>query len=136
MIEVTTTYTRPNTDAEFFAFQTEDLELLIHNAKFRTEMLAFPGFIGISYFISDDKLKLRIQALWESEKTLHDFSQTTKHRDNFLNSLKIYNTKNNTTGVILVSTVFDPKYIKDKKLSTRLTIKEAQDRLVNFLSNQ
>jgi hypothetical protein len=99
-------------------------------------MLTFPGFIGISYFISEDKLKLRIQALWESEKVMYDFSQSTKHRDNFLNSLRIYNTKNNVTAVISISTVFDPKFLKDKKLSTRLTVKEAQDRLVNFLSNQ
>ena len=136
MIEVTTTYTRPNTNNEFFAFQTEDSDLLISHTKFRNEMSDFTGFIGLSYFMSDDKLKLRIQVLWESEKALYDFSQNTKHRDTFLNYLRIYNTKNNITASIDVETTFDPKYIKVKKLSSRLTVKEAQDRLVDFLSNQ
>jgi heme-degrading monooxygenase HmoA len=136
MIEVTTTYTRRNTNAEFFAFQTADLLLLASHTNFRNEMTNSPGFIGLSYFMSEDKLSLRVLALWESEKTLHNFSQKTKSRDAFLDSLKVYNTKNHVTSTMSVENVFDPKYLKDKKLSTRLTVKEAQDRLVDFLSNQ
>jgi heme-degrading monooxygenase HmoA len=136
MFETTTTYVRLDTSKDFFVFQTDDVELLKIYTDFRKEMSNSSGFIGISYFISQDHLKLRVQVLWESESSAANFFNITKFRAAYLDHINRYNNKNQITGTVESTTTFDPDYLKDKKLSTRLTVKEAQDRLIDFLSNR
>jgi heme-degrading monooxygenase HmoA len=136
MFETTTTYTRPDTSKDFFVFQTDDVELLKIYTNFRKEMSNSPGFIGMSYFMSQDNLKLRVQVLWESESLATNFFNVTRFRGAYLDHINGYNIKNQIIGTVESTNTFDPKYLKDKKLSTRLTVKEAQDRLIDFLSNQ
>lgn len=136
MFEVTTTYTRNNTNVEFFVFQIDDLPLLKAQSQFRQEMLEAPGFVGLYYFLSENKLELNVQALWESQSLLVEFSNKSTHKDKFLYYLKQYHEKTNISASIETSVTFDPKYLKDKKISNRLTVPEAQNRLIDFLSNK
>jgi hypothetical protein len=134
MLEITTTFTRPNLGKDFFVFQTDDIVLLKANTNFRKEMSDAPGFIGMSYFLSEDKLKLRIQLLWETELARADFIKSSNSVKLFNNCVMNYNTSNGVIAESNESLVMDPKYLKDKKLSTRLTVKEAQNRLLDFLN--
>lgn len=136
MLEATVTYTRPNTTKEFFPFQTTDLALLKAHTAYRNEMTNAPGFIGFSYFMSEDRLQLRLQVLWESESNPAEFAKTSIHRATFVKLSRIYNKENRVNVQISKAQTFDPKHIKDKKLSSRLTVKGAQDKLTDFLSQK
>jgi hypothetical protein len=135
MFEVTTTYTRKTTSKEFFAFQIDDVNLLKAHTAFRKEMTDFPGCIGISYVMSLNKLALRVQVLWESEDILNNFAKSSKFRDVFIRLSTKYNTDNNVTIGIDISQTFDPMYLKSKKLSDRMKVKDAQQRLIDFITN-
>jgi hypothetical protein len=136
MLEASVTYTRPNTAKDFFAFQTTDLALLKAHTAYRNEMSQATGFLGFSYFVSEDRLQLRLQVLWESESNPAEFAKVSKHRAEFVRLSRIYNKANSVDVQISKAQTFDPEYLKVKKLASRLTVKEAQDRLVDFLSQQ
>jgi heme-degrading monooxygenase HmoA len=134
MFEITARFTRNNTKVPFFIFQTEDTRLLEVQSKMRNELLESPGFIGISYVISEDKTQLEIITLWESEEANNNAKFTWA--DSFFKLSMAYNQRTGCVGEMETATIHDTKNLKLKKLSTRMTATEAGQYLKNFITKK
>lgn len=134
MFEITTTFTRLNTSVEFFIFQTQYPELLNAQTIFRQEQSEALGFMGLNYFMSKNLLELQVQTLWESSTACNNFLDISKYSNNFYRLLEKYHAVTKIISYIEVENIPDLKYIKDKKMSSILSVAEARVRLANFIN--
>jgi hypothetical protein len=130
MYEVTVTFTRPDLSHDFFIFQTKDKDLLAEHAKYRNEQINTPGFISMSYVMSPDKLQLKVITLWESKESITVNSYKKKYGALF----KKYQTRNSVVYQIETEFLPDTEKLKAKKLSSRLTVAEANKNLIEYIT--
>ena len=136
MYEVTVTFTRQDEKEDFFIFNVMDKDLLFSHNKFRNEALMAPGFISMSYVISDDKLKLKVITLWESRVDGENFMRMNKHGRPFYKALQNYLARTGTLKEVSTELLPDTDAIKAKKVSSRITIDDANQALLDFLNDQ
>lgn len=128
------TATRPNSNVDFFLYQTSDTDLLLQQTLQRNAVLQAVGFISTSIVVSEDKLTMKIISLWESE---NDRLQcNTKYHKAFSDLLNRYNTKNNVVVEYASNFLPDTQQLKAKKFSSRLTIEQASAELKEFITRQ
>lgn len=132
MFEITTRFTRRDTNTPFFVFQTDNVALLKAQSKMREEILESPGFIGVSVVVSEDKTQLEIISLWESEEA--NMAANIPSHTEFIDLLIVYNQRTGCSSEMETATIHDTKNIKLKKLSTRITATEAGNYLKNFIA--
>lgn len=130
MYEVTVTFTRLDLSEDFFVFQTKDKALLEAHARYRNEQMMTPGFISMSYVISDDALELKVITLWESKESIIANSHKKKYQTLFNKYLKQNSVVSRMDAVFLP----DTEKLKAKKISSRITVAEANKNLLDFIS--
>jgi hypothetical protein len=136
MYEVTVTFTRQDDKEDFFVFNVMDKDLLFSHNRFRNEALMAPGFISLSYVISDDKMKLKVITLWESIVDGQNFMRNNKFGKEFYKWQGKYLARTGTLKEVSTEMLPDTEAMKAKKLSTRITIDDANQALLDFLNDQ
>jgi heme-degrading monooxygenase HmoA len=136
MYEVTVTFKRQNTDEDFFAFSTYDKEMLYAHTRFRNEVMNAPGFMALSFVLSDDKLEMAVITLWESLIHSQEFFVTGKHAKAFDFQLKRYLGRTGTIKTVTTASLPDTAQLKAKKISSRLSVEVANQTLKELLTKQ
>jgi heme-degrading monooxygenase HmoA len=134
MYEVTVTFTRNDTEEDFFAFSLHDKDLLYSHARFRNEVLNAEGFMSLTFAVSDDKLTMKVITLWESSMLAARFFSLNKFGRPFDRQLKKYLGRNAIGRSVTAINLPDSAQLKAKKLSSRLTLEESSAELKEFLT--
>ena len=136
MYEVTVTFTRQNTDEDFYAFSTYDKDMLYAHTRFRNELFNAPGFMGLTFVLSDDKLEMAVITLWETLIHSQEFFKTNKYGKPFDIELNKYLGRTGTQKSVTTLSLPDTAQLKAKKLSSRLTVDEANQKLKEMLTKE
>lgn len=134
MYETTVTYTRQNTDEDWFTFSMYDKDLLYSVARFRNETIDAPGFMALTVAVSDDKLQMKLITLWESYMHAQEFFKKNKHGRKYNREVNRYLGRTHTTKQVTVLNLPDTAQLKAKKLSSRLTIEVGNQTIKEFLT--
>lgn len=136
MYEVTVTITRQDTKEDFYVFSLYDKEMMYAHLNYRNEMMNAPGFMATSIALSDDKMQLKVIALWETQTHAAEFFKTNKHGKRFDRAMISYLGRTGCTREVSLATLPDTAKLKAKKLSSRLTVEYANQQLKEFLTQQ
>jgi hypothetical protein len=136
MYETTVTYTRENTDEDWFMFSMYDKDLLYSVTRFRNETINAPGFMALTIGMSDDKLQMKLITLWESFMHAKEFYGKNKYGKAYTRNVKRYLGRTHTKQDVTTLSLPDTAQLKAKKLSSRLTVEAGNQTIKEFLTKE
>jgi heme-degrading monooxygenase HmoA len=134
MYETTVTYTRENTDEDWFMFSMYDKDLLYSVTRFRNETINAPGFMALTVAVSDDKLEMKVITLWESFMHATEFFKKNIYGKKYSTEVDRYLGRTHTQKDVTTLNLPDTAQLKAKKLSSRLTIEVGNQTIKEFLT--
>jgi hypothetical protein len=136
MYETTVTYTRENTDEDWFMFSMYDKDLLYSVTRFRNETINAPGFMALTVAVSDDKLKMKFITLWESFMHATEFFKKNSYGKKYSIEVDRYLGRTHTKQDVTTLNLPDTAQLKAKKLSSRLTVEVGNQTIKEFLTKE
>ena len=124
MFQYITKTTRKNTNSSFYLFQSDNIDFLITQAKYRDAVCNAPGFVSLSIEVSQDKLNMYIITTWETEADAREFN--TKFNSKFKRNLGEYLRRTKHTTITNTQTVVDTTVQKSRKIAQEMTVQEAR----------